>query len=471
MTPIIQTDNTFPKNTLLDISTEPTDVGDKCVNTLELVPSTDALIEVPIKKTVRKPKVYETTTEISITPSEDPYEMILFKGKPDTRPENSEPLNETVQTRNEKADVNEPYNFKLYFEKPVTQTETTTTQINDAVVTSIGLNNDLEAFDDGDYEPIDTSMLTQFDADTEKQYNFFEKYPDVWWEGTYRNLSVVPEEDEENVSLLESLSSCKTSFSVPRLSIDKNHSGDELHTQEFFNSGSSNLKSDSLSLSYSSSEEDTAPIRTENKIPRAEVKLLVKSDTDDKSIEVRSVREFVKDNLVKANGKAKVNDRKKRSHTLPNKFSESICTISSKLNNLLEKKKSCSYSFLSKPLETEEIESKNRPTFTLQRLFVRTKDTLNDNPSKELIATSKERFPLNYDFSDDKDKPKIDLYANLPFYPCYDQYALSKSAHVGSIPTHTDPKPHGAYCDWLLQKEANRKGKVDQMQNELYHRF
>lgn len=432
---------------------------DKCVNTLELVPSSDALIEVPIKKTVRKPRVYETSTEINITPNEDPYEMILFKGKPSI-------VQETVKQNDDATDTpKEPYNFKLDFEKTTatqSQTETTetTTTFTDfskegktvedehyepvETTTLTDFNKNAELADDGTYERIET-YVDNFDLDAEKNYSF---YPEIWWEGVYRNLSIVPEEDEENTSLLGSVSSHKTSSS--------SHPKDEIYTQEFYKSSSSNPKSDSLSLFSSSSEEDNTIVETDTKVPRAEVKLLVKSETDNKSIEVRSVREFMKNPI----SKTKMVDRKKRSQTLPNRFSDSISSISNKLSSFLDKKKSSSYSFLSENVEPEEEDISIRPTFTLQRLFVRTKDTFTDKPNKELLATSNDNFPLYYDLSADKTKPKIDLYANLPFYPCYDQYPLTKSGPVISFPTNADSQSSGAYCDWLLQKEDNREGKV-----------
>lgn len=477
------TNNNHPVNQPDIKLLDPVEIDDKCVNTLELVPSTDALIEVPIKKTFRKPKVYETTTEISITPNEDPFEMILFKGKPKT-------LQETVKINDDTTDTpKEPYNFKLDFEKvPTTPSQTTPTtdkpkdetNISETATTFTDFKKDVETADDvdyepietttfndfskdaglpddGEYEPIETTYVGNFDLDSDKNYSFFEKYPDIWWEGAYRNLSIVPEEDEENTSLLGSISSHKTSFSLPSPLFDKKHPSEDIYTQEFYKSSTSNPKSDSLSFFSSSSEEDNTTVEPETKIPRAEVKLLVKSDTDNKSIEVRSVREFIKD----TNGKTKMIDRKKRSQTLPNRFSDSISTISNKLNSFLDKKKSSSYSFLSDNLEPEEPDTPTRPSFTLQRLFVRTKDTLMENPNKELLATSKEKFPLNYDLSAEKNKPKVDLYANLPFYPCYDQYPLTKSGPVISFPTHTDSESRGAYCDWLLQKEDNREGKVD----------
>lgn len=479
-TPIVPLDDLFTpdNNSSLDSNSNKANIDDKCVNTLELVPSTDALIEVPIKKTFKKPKVYETSAEISITQNDDPYEMILFKGKPIMASENSEFVQNKNQDNIQANIIQEPFNFKLDFEKSLTTTETaptitnTTKKLDEDSEPWADVDKYLDAHDDDDYEPIESTYFKNLDLETDKSYNtFFEKYPDIWWEGAYRNLSIVPEEDEE-MSIRESLSSHKTSFSIPSVSVDKTTTpSDEIYTQEFFKSGSSNLKSDSLSLSCSSSDEEPNPVESEIKIPRAEVKLLVKSDADNKSIEVRSVREFMKDTMGKANGKSKSIDRKKRSQTLPNKFSNSISTISNKLNDLLDKKKSSSYSFLPETSQCDEIDSEHRPTFTLQRLFVRTKDTLTENPNKELIATSKEKFPLNYDHTTDKDKPKIDLYANLPFYPSYDRYPLAKSSPLVSIPTHTNSKSHGAYCDWLLQKEECNKGNIYKMQNELLSRF
>lgn len=493
---IQENNNNISENLLIDICTDSTKLDEKCVNTLELIPSTDALIEVPIKKTVRKPKLYETTTEINFTRKDNPYETISFKGKPNVAQDNNKKeLNET------ESKLKEPYNFKLDFEKAVTppsapntaltETKTTTKEAkilayepkelltenvtdpsdntqtldeDNITKTWTDFNKHVETLDDGNYEPIDSSYFANFDLlDSEKNYNIFEKYPNIWWEGAYRNLSIVPEEDEENISLLGSLSSHKTSIYQSSPSSDRNIPNEEIYTHEFYNSGSSILKSDSLSLFSSSSDEDNKSVELETKIPKADVKLLVKSDTDNKSIEVRSVREFIKENNGKTNnGKIKFLDRKKRSQTLPNRFSESINTISNKLNNFLDKKKSSSYSFLQEPSDSEEQESGSRPSFTLQRLFVRTKDTLTENPNRELVATTKQNFPLNYDLSNEKNKPKVDLYANLPFYPCYDQYPLSKSGPVISFPNRSKSESNGAYCDWLLHKEDNREGKVDE---------
>lgn len=67
---------------LFSLDLDVLDQEEQCINTLELVPSTDAIIEIPIKKSIRVPKRYETTHEINIsdttTNKDDIYELVTF---------------------------------------------------------------------------------------------------------------------------------------------------------------------------------------------------------------------------------------------------------------------------------------------------------------------------------------------------------------------------------------------------------
>lgn len=342
-----------------------------CVNTLELLPTTDALIEVPIKKSIKVPKrkVYETSQCIQVT--ENPYELVSFGGDGNVvmsvPVEGDEACNLLEYCGDSFGDKPFTSHYTLEFSKP---TCASTESLNDSVASSpTYLKGDSIDPEENDYEPIDTQSVNNFD------YQLHDG-EDVWWEGTYRNLSVVPEEDEDTApsDLLE-----------PLVSEDSS-------------------SSDSL-------DEGTYDL-TENLV-KAEVKLMVKTvDKGRENIEIRSVRDFIH---PKEGKKTKLG---KKLHKLSSKI----------------------------------------PSFTLPRLFVKTPEGGN---SKELVATSNKKMPLELPYTDD-------LYANPPFYPAY-----------RSSPSNSPPliRPTPAYCDWLpltedcltnQGKAGNRAGQCSKSKYSKY---
>lgn len=191
------------------------DSGDNSfVNTLELVPETDALIEIP----VRKSSVFQSYQEIHIDDKDDSTKLLLAS---------SESLNEDQ--------------------------------------------------DDG-YEPIEYNPLTHA-YQTLDSPNIDS---DIWYEGTYRNLSIVPEEDEdETISLLS-----HNSFSTS--------SPSSSYYQYFKFMDNKNMNNSSETDSSQSSDSDDDSSRYQSTV-KAEVKLLVKTTEPGKeAIEIKSVREFLK---------------------------------------------------------------------------------------------------------------------------------------------------------------------------------
>lgn len=375
---------------------EPSD--DSYVNTLELVPDTDALIEIPIKK----PELFESRREILI----------------------------------ENDDEEDLANFLI------TRAE-------------IASNESLSEEQDDDYEPIEYNALTHV-------YQKYDPRQEIWFEGTYRNLSIVPEEDEDEcTSLLSNLSNFPTrSTSSNQYSIY-----DSFQTHDESDSGDSETSEDSDSESFENKNES---------IVKAEVKLLVKTSENGKeAIEIRSVREF----LENPPEKSKSTEKKKKSQ-----FGEKINSLKNKFSSFVDRGKR---NLNLKPIENDSCEDllrkEKKPSFTFQQLFVRTPESQNSSLQEskrfgsrtELLASSSERFPLVYDPGDEeviKEIQKVDLHANIPFYPCYNRSDLSQYSFKPLPSPHTNPftetisNPFNendqipkAYCDWL---EENSGGKV-----------
>lgn len=491
-----------------------------CVNTLELVPSTDALIEVPIKISMKKPKVYETTQEILISDNKEdcPYEYVTFNNKNksqelvdhsydliDFGESTGKHLDEIVENINslveavkedeacmlqekddpENLEKQYPSDLKIDFDRiTIASSETLSDKYPDSWNDPTE-DDPNDTFIDDDYELIENKPISYaYQLHDNRTGN------DIWWEGTYRNLSIVPEEDEENLSLLSSCYSNKaygsksytTLISTPeavRLVPPLNALNNDTAETE-------SSSSDSSSTFSTSSDEGT--YETAEKVVKAEVKLLVKtSDKGKEAIEIRSVREFM-ENFPKSNSEPLEENKKimkEKSQTLPSKLSEKFSNITNKFSSLLEKKKSSSYSLLP---ETDNIhfstkEGSGKPSFTLQRLFVRNPEAdlvkLGDSnlmntkelskSKTELFATSNERFPLEYDPQSINlcETNKVDLYANIPFYPCYDQYSQkidpsrsNTSTQFVCYPLEESSEIPQAYCDWLPQKGDPPRGKV-----------
>lgn len=468
---------------------------ESCINTLELVPSSDALIEIPVKDCIRKPKVYECVHEILINDnsnmiSNDIKENVDLINFDDGAKENELEkisfatanlittlecdearmlLNEDIE-----SNVGDPRKCDMYFVR-----KASSESLSDNYPDSWSDTN--ENCVDPDYEPIEHSTPLKY------AYQLYDNRTgnDIWWEGTYRNLSIVPEEDEESASLLGTYSG--SYLNKPYLNIP-NTTNDSLVLSD-------NLKSSSSSLSSSSaSSSDEGHYETFEKVVKAEVKLMVKTtDKGKEAIEIRSVREFMEDpkKEVPMADESKI---KRKTNLLP-KISKKINNLSSKFSNILDsnRKKSSTYAVLENTCNVKHepvVKHKNhKPSFTLPRLFVRTNEAEPIKPSKsdsnllenkelsksrsELVATPSETFPLqfhpdNWDYlKTDLDENKIDLYANRPFYPCYNQYTVKPNLFQTNPFTEFTSNPFScnspipqAYCDWLSEQEDISRGKV-----------
>lgn len=469
-----------------------------CINTLELIPSADALIEVPIKKSIkipkRHPKVYETTQTINVRQSdESPYELISFgESKEESQPEEHE--YDLIQFEESKKDVKTLANevisvpvegdeacFLLshaddqYFEKPYTSNYTL--EFSKATTASAESLNDrtstpdsqtyqrMESIDpeEHDYEPIDTQHINDFGYQLHEN---FTDSSDIWWEGTYRNLSIVPEEDEENLSMLSSLYSNPNKYDHSRIP----HALEE-HVP-LVDSRKSSTDDESSSSTSTSADEGTYDLR--EKVVKAEVKLMVKTtERGRENIEIRSVREFMDDTPKKTQAPEIVKQHRQKSQTLPSRLGEKFTNFGNKVSSFLDlNKRSSSHTALVVLSDNpEEVAGTtiNVPSFTLPRVFIKPQEeeifqivgldsllsTKELSKSKsELIATTKEIFPLQFDHT-----RKVDLYANPPFYPIYDDCEPLLQRFHSSSPVPIHPSP--AYCDWFSQPEDSIKGKVN----------
>lgn len=457
-----------------------------CINSLELNPSTDALIEVPIKKSIRVPKVYQTTHEIKINDDnlfesvnfengnraaqENEYDLISFTEDVD-RSNLSQYTNTDDRIEEARALINDVSDedelqklckYEIQFDFAQRASSESLSEGYPEI-----MDDCADTFIDDDYETIEQRPLTYaYQLHDSRTGN------DIWWEGTYRNLSIVPEEEEENLSLASENRS-KMYFSKPC-------QNSEVLSQKLLRSFSSHdsSKSDTDTSSSFSSSSSEGHYETCEKVIKAEVKLLVKTSEGGKeAVEIRSVRDFIEPPEKIKRDSAEKNKCK----TLPSKFSEKISSISSKFSNILDssKKKSVSYSLLptcSTNDDVNETKHSNKPTFTLQRLFIKNPDESNTQGNlvnskeltksrTELFATSNDNFPLKFDNKDsmslDNKNEKFDLYENKPFYPCYNQYKpiQKNSSTVYVSPTLDDGNFPQAYCDWLTHRGDLSRGE------------
>lgn len=462
------------------------DTSENCVNQLVLEPSTDALIEIPIKK----PKIYETNHEIQVddepyglvsfgnvetpitVPTENEYDLISFDDNlpSSTQITDLDEIQESVAKLLLKVEADEAemllgsiedvehhsddYKYPVYFRNAKTASSESLSEWSqdsweDDVV-------------DYDYEPI----RTKSNEPRSFAYERYENKPEqIWYEGAYRNLSVVPEEDEENLSLLGVGAVTKT-YSNPRD-----------YLKQLSQTSTSGEYETDTSISKSTDDE------YQEKIVKAEVKLLVKtSGTGKNEIEIRSVRDFL-DTPPKTITKVKSSVKKKmvRSQTLPAILTSKLSDLTTRVSNILGQSRSISKSTgdVENISNIENVETTVvKPVYTLQRLFVRTPESENgrfvnslqkskeqSRSRSELIATSNERFPLQCD--------SVDLYANAPFYPCYNE-TISPTNYLENDPFTefiTNPfQIHSqlpqAYCDWLPTEEQC-KGNVVKAQNSV----
>lgn len=462
--------------------------NDICVNRLSLEPSEDALIEIPIKK---RQKIYQTATEIPLTENyyepinsvslpnigtaDSDYELMSFKNNfeiGDAKITDNTVDDDCLPLMGDVEDERASYKYPMYFKRAESES------FSDLSDDNWDSNNGTDQ--ENDYEPVFSGTLNS------KPRQFYGSN-DIWWEGTYRNLSIVPEEDEENLSLLGSYYSNKTSS--PYATFEDRYKSLEfvnhhLHTNTTCPKDTGvdcNATHTSKSKSTDESENDTC-----EKVVKAEVKILVKTSERGKDeIEIRSVREFVDSSKCKVQSDVHKKKRLGRSQTLPTKLSSTFTDLTGKVTNMLgaSKNSSKSYSFLRDDNDTPDNKDHNieRPVFTLQRLFVRTPEAENmknfgsfsDLPKSkeksssqtELIPLPPEQYPLQYDVDTYGKIPHgVDLYANTPFYPCYiteESESFNSSYRKSFTEFVPNPFQSQGYCDWLSPEELCRGNVIE----------
>lgn len=272
--------------------------------------------------------------------------------------------------------------------------------------------------------------------------------------GTYRNLSIVPEEDEENMSLLGSSCSRRTyglnpytqlSSSNPQLAITA-------HGDTFICGRSSSESSVGSSTSF---EDDTYDLCRKN--VKAEVKLLVKTiDEGKEAIEIRSVRDFMDPKTTKKQFSSSPSQENK-DPTFYSKFSQKLNSLSNKFGNLSEK-----VSLIPKREQSngkmEFEEQQRQPSFILPQIFVRSsndpalsnlQNTKELSRSKiELLAATRQEYPL-------------DLQQNIDSgHKSYDDFRLHGN-NTSKIPSKSieGTSEFRPYCDWLCNTGDFEEGK------------
>lgn len=437
---------------------------DSCLSTFAVQPRTDALIEIPIKKTIRKPKIYETTQEMLIKDDENPFEYMKFGGRSENITTHEYDLID-FSAKEQNFDSNEISGFSadahctilrdpkeletLKIDLGNISSGNIPTASNESLNDQIVENNDTsipETFIDDDYEPIDDNVDTSWKDVRNRN--------DIWWEGTYRNLSIVPEEDEENMSLLGSSCSRRTyglnpytqlSSSNPQLAITT-------HGDTFICGRSSSESSVGSSTSF---EDDTYDLCRKN--VKAEVKLLVKTiDEGKEAIEIRSVRDFMDPKTTKKQFSSSPSQENK-DPTFYSKFSQKLNSLSNKFGNLSEK-----VSLIPKREQSngkmEFEEQQRQPSFILPQIFVRSsndpalsnlQNTKELSRSKiELLAATRQEYPL-------------DLQQNIDTgHKSYDDFRLHGN-NTSKIPSKSieGTSEFRPYCDWLCNTGDFEEGK------------
>lgn len=405
-----------------------------CVNTFSLNPSTDALVELPItNKDI--PKSHINTFEFGSN-SRDPKTEVT---------ETFVQLETVLPAKNIEMQIDE-YLTDYYLPSSSKCVNTFSMHPSDDALIELPVpvskkKTHMNVYDFGTVEKTDDEIIDQIFSDVfesentsdvdyisiepislpknESQNDTFEtsqksEHSDVWWEGTFRDEP--PQTDEEK----------------PKQDVYSKRQ--DLTSEDLYNTYSS---SDEKSTDYSSDSDEyiVQPVK-------ADVKLLVKTvDNGKEEIELRSVREIL--NQLKPEEKNKKKEKKPckiYSSTLPHSFGKTMRKSSTSTNLVLEK-----------------------PTFTLQRLFVRSpgcepsfinnlqssKELSKSQP--ELVASSNIKYPLQY-------TTPIDLHANAPFYPCYSEYNKFYESNPPQTDSNTFPS---AYCDWLLPSDPEPEGKVN----------
>lgn len=408
-----------------------------CVNSLNLEPTTEAVIEIPVS-VPKSPKLFETRHQITIdgSDSNDQFSTSTFDIDDET----------SLKTLNKSQDTDSLISFEsiseVYFLENVPNNAY---RASSESLSESESNFPLECVQEEHIYEIVEPKDEFLDFCNNKQTSLTNVQQDIWWEGTYRDLSIVPEEDEDNLSEISGSIQRYKYLSEPKVELKSETTilgAVKKHSDEHIYDTISQHSSSDVSVT-TGDEYDTSDM--EHNIPctkpvKAEIKLLVKtSDQGREDVEIRTLREF-SDKVYQG----ETSDFSKNSN--PNLVQSYLDTARNK---------------------TENNNNKNKPTFILQRLFVRcpendfTKSITNDGIKKspELVATTptNTQYPLQYQpnqLTRPTNNEWVDLYANTPFYPCYGSYNAEKvdPSTQTSFPT--------AYCDWLVQPDDASGGKV-----------
>lgn len=384
---------------------------DNHMNSLTLEPSSDALIEIPIKKLKSKNR-YTTTANIFVEEEEkssDSHYTEKLSASEDTSRilDNEFPSDEYLEYKDEMCFGEHSIDHELS-----------------------------ENF----YEPIAPQLSSSSNA---MDY--------VWWEGTYRNLSIVVEEDEDNYSWIDNKT--KMSGSQRDKIIHRNLSPSNPSTDE-----NTDHESESSRILSSASTDVSDPENCDHMI-KAEVKLMITSQEDGlDSFEVKSVKEFVLKNEKKKEVMKNDSPKKKR-------------YFKKKLMNFLDKPKSDSEVVKLSTHENYENKTIIRPSFTFPRIFVKNTNSecktskLHDikRSKSDFFVKPNDNYPLamNHE-SYSKISPKMNLYANRPFYPIYgDNFKVrtkEPSNRIFYVPPSEVSISEG-YCNWSSESDQDI-GKV-----------
>ncbi|KAL3274832.1 hypothetical protein HHI36_019615 [Cryptolaemus montrouzieri] len=402
-------------------------LDDNCVNSLTLEPSSDALIEIPIKKIIGKQ--YTATANIFVSEENS--------NKEDTNEDNLE--SEDIQSTSD--EYLDPYKYDILFGNA-----------QGSLVEYLDEEDNANSLDDF-YEPIEMRNH----ADNQK---------DIWYEGTFRNLSVVLEEDEDNSSQIETKqeSISRQIYDLEALDYDSEYPS---YSGALYDDTPPEYFSESSQMRSSISTDDSDNESQDN-ITKAEVKLLVRSQEGKLDmIEVKSIKDFL----------SKEDFRVKDARS-----SGKFAKLANRFTNIWDKRKPNYYSTLPQESVSKQTKKdKTKPSFTLPRLFMRNTEpeiissrylVTSENQSKgknKIVAKPNENFPLSFNqntFDRNVVEKKVDLYANIPFYPTYN-YSYTGVAIPTTKPIQyvhpTDVTISEAYCDWSSELEASR-GKTTSTQ-------
>lgn len=423
-----------------------TEFKPSCVNTVNINPTEEALIELPlaIKKEKRHINTYEFGSHVPemnvVNPFADTFVELPIPNSPKVKRKLVSKITEPTKMVKRDICVN---TFNLdpsedtFIELPFPTTKTKNSHMNtydfgdlqtepiDLVVDDnyLELGNDVIPFE-----------IEDIFMDESQNLESAMEPPEIWYEGTYRQLSLVPEEDE---NITPDIDPKNYVYQIPYQP--------PIKVKESYDTLSQCSSSDEKTTEDESTDSDSQVVHV--KPIKPEVKLMVKTiDGGREEIEVHSlhdVLEHYKSAEKLDDNKSNIKYNRSLSNTLPR----------SNVGKIITKK----------------TDDDDKPSFTLQRLFVRSpgcepsfickgnlitsKEISKSQP--ELVAASNIKYPLQYD------NTQIDLHANMPFYPCYNQTNPLDSYNRTYTQTYDTDSFPSAYCDWLLPTDhENQEGNV-----------